>query len=79
MPFTDREREWAGKASRYLKARLKQGDVGYKELARRLNEHGLQETEDSISSKLARGTFATTFFLACLTVLELDVVRLDDL
>ena len=65
-----REGMGAGKASRYLKAWLKQADVGYKELARRLNEHGLQETEDSISSKLARGTFAATFFLACLAVLE---------
>jgi hypothetical protein len=30
--------------------------IGYKELARRLNEHGLRETEDSISAKLGRGT-----------------------
>lgn len=79
MPLTDREQEWAGKASRYLKAELKRADIGYKELARRLNEHGLRETEDSISSKLARGTFATTFFLACLAVLELEGVRLNDL
>jgi hypothetical protein len=79
MPLTDRERELAGKASRYLKARLKQADVGYKELARRLNEHGLQETEDSISSKLARGTFAATFFLAVLAVLEMEGIRLEDM
>jgi hypothetical protein len=49
--------------------------VGY----RRLNEHGLQETEDSISSKLARGTFAATFFLAVLAVLEMEGLRLEDL
>lgn len=79
MPLTDREKEWAGRASRYLKGRLKQAGVGYKELARRLNDHGLQETEDSISSKLARGTFAATFFLACLSVLELDGVMIKEL
>lgn len=34
-----------------------------KELAERLKEHGLQETETSITGKLARGTFAARFFL----------------
>jgi hypothetical protein len=46
---------------------------------RRLNEHGLQESEDSIGSKLARGSFAVTFFLAVLESLELEGVRLEDL
>jgi hypothetical protein len=79
MALTAREKEWAGRASRFIKAELKRAGVGYKELARRLNEHGLQETEDSISSKLARGSFAVTFFLAVLAVLELEVVRLEDI
>jgi Domain of unknown function (DUF6471) len=79
MALTDKEKEWAGRVSRFLKAELKRAAVSYKELARRLNEHGLQETEDSITSKLGRGTFAVTFFLSCLAVLELEGVRLEDL
>jgi hypothetical protein len=79
MGLTDREREWGTKASRFLKAELKRAGVGYKELAERLRNHGLEETETSITGKLARGTFATTFFLACLAVLELHELRLDDL
>ena len=79
MSLTDKEKEWAGKASRFLKAELKRAGIGYKELARRLNEHGLQETEDSITAKLARGTFAVTFWLACLAVLELTGVGLEEL
>lgn len=79
MALTEREKEWAVRASRFIKAELKRAGVGYKELARRLNEHGLQETEDSISSKLARGSFAVTFFLAVLAVLELEGVRLEDI
>ncbi len=79
MGLTDREKEWGGKASRFLKAELKRAGVGYKELTERLNRHGLQETETSITGKLARGTFAASFFLACLTVLEMEGVRLDDL
>jgi hypothetical protein len=77
--LTEREREWGNKASRFLKAELKRAGIGYKELAERLNRHGLQETETSITGKLARGTFATSFFLATLAVLEMEAVRLDDL
>lgn len=77
--MTEREKEWALKASRFLKAELKRIGINYKELARRLNEHGMEETEGSIGAKLARGTFAVTFFLACLAVLELEGVTLAEL
>lgn len=79
MGLTDREKEWGIKASRFLKARLKQAGMGYKELAERLNAHGLEETETAIAGKLSRGTFAVSFFLAVLTVLEMEGVRLEDL
>ena len=79
MALTDREKEWGVKASRFLKARLKQAGIGYKELAERLNAHGLEETETAIAGKLSRGTFAVSFFLACLAVLELTGVDLADL
>jgi hypothetical protein len=79
MGLTEREREWGSKASRYLKAELKRAGIGYKELAERLNRHGLQETETSITGKLARGTFAASFFLACLAVLEMEGIALADL
>jgi hypothetical protein len=79
MSLSPREKEWSDKARRFLKAELKRADVSYKELIRRLKEHGIEETESSITSKLARGTFAVSFFLACLAVLELDGVRLEDL
>jgi hypothetical protein len=36
-------------------------------------------TEASITNKLARGTFAATFMLACLAALELEGVSLEDL
>ena len=77
--MTPKEKEWATKASRFLKAELKRADVGYKELADRLKAHGLEETEAGIASKLSRGTFPTTFFLACLAVLEIEGLELGDL
>ena len=79
MGLTEREKEWGVKASRFLKARLKQAGVGYKELAERMNKHGMNETDTSIAGKLSRGTFAVSFFLAVLAVLEMEGMRLEDL
>ena len=73
------ERELAGKVSRFLKAEMKRAGVTYAELAKRLEDHGLQETEASIASKLARGTFAATFLLAVLAALEVSGLNLNDL
>jgi len=77
--MTEKEKEWAQRASRFIKAELKRAGVGYKELAERLNAHGLEETEASITSQLGRGTFAVTFFLAVVTVIGLSAVSLEDL
>ncbi len=79
MGIAANEKELAGKASRFLKAEMKRAGVTYAELAKRLEGHGLQETEASISSKLARGSFAATFFLAVLAALGLEGVNLTDL
>ena len=52
MSFESKEREWADRTKRFLKAELKRADVTYEELARRLREHGLEETESSNRSTL---------------------------
>lgn len=79
MGFAKDEAEIAERAARFLKAELKRADVTYDELARRLKDHGVTETRDSIASKLKRGTFAATFFLGCLAALEMEGVRLADI
>jgi len=68
---------WEDRAKRYLKAELKRADVSYKELAERLERHGLKESEASIASKLSRGTFAATFFLAALAAIGCKTVDLE--
>ncbi len=70
---------WEERAKRYLKAELKRADVSYRELADRLEKHGLKETEASIASKLSRGTFAATFFLASLSAIGCSAVNLADI
>jgi len=80
MPSAKTEQEWAERVRAYLKAELKKADVGYVELAKRLKKHGFRdETEDSITAKLKRGTFTATFLLASLAALESEGVRLEDI
>jgi Domain of unknown function (DUF6471) len=78
MTAAEKEKEWADRARRYLKAELKRAAVTYSDLAQRLNAKGFEETEASITSKLGRGTFQATFFLASLAVIGCEIVRLED-
>jgi hypothetical protein len=79
MGFAKDEAEIAERAARFLKAELKRADVTYDELVKRLKDHGVTETRDSIASKLKRGTFAATFFLACLAAIGRENVSLQDI
>jgi hypothetical protein len=78
MTATEKEREWAHRARRFLRAEIKRAELSYAELAQRLKEHGLEETEASIANKLSRGTFAATFFLATMKAIGRETVNLTD-
>lgn len=54
-------------------------DVSHEELAARLKDLRINESAGSLANELTRGTFATTWFLACLAALELDGIRLEDI
>jgi hypothetical protein len=51
----------------------------YAELTKRLNKHGMKETEASMTNKLKRGTFPATFFLVVIAALELDGVAVEEI
>ena len=76
--MTDKEKEWGVKASRFLKAELKRANVGYKELAERLNKHGLRETETSITGKLG-AAFRRVIFSRLPGRIGTGRVELDDI
>ena len=78
--FAKSEVEIAERARAFLKAELKRRGLTYDDLAERLAKHGLKdESRNTITAKLARGTFAATFFLASLAALEMEGLRLEDL
>ncbi len=69
--------EWAGYAKRHIKSELKRADVGYVELARRLTEMGLHETEGSVTVKINRGAFPAWFLFAVMRAIGASTLRLD--
>jgi hypothetical protein len=80
MGLAKSEAQLQERASAYLKRELEKAEVTYAELAKRLKRHGFpSETEESVKQKLKRGTFAATFFMACLAALGLGGMKLDDL
>ena len=74
-----REREIGARASRFLKAEMKRAGVTYVELAQRLEGRGIIETEASITSKLARGSFSASFLLSVAEALGLEKIDVGSL
>jgi Domain of unknown function (DUF6471) len=61
------EEEWAELAAALINHKLRETEVTYVELAKRLKKHGFkEETEASVTNKLKRRTFPATWFLAVL-------------
>ena len=76
--MTSTSDEWAETAKRHLKASMVHAGVRNAELARRLTDMGLPETEASVQLKINRGGFPAWFFLAALKALGVHTVRLHE-
>ena len=73
------EQQWADRTKRFLKAELKQADITYEALARKMAHLGWTETKASVASKIGRGTFPATFFLAAMKAIGREDVNLVDI
>jgi hypothetical protein len=73
------EAEISEKTKRFVKAELKRADITYDELARRFSKIGIPETRVSIASKLSRGAFSATFFLAVMKALDRRTLSLEEI
>ena len=69
--------EWADKAKRYLRGEMARAGVKNAELARRLTDMGLPETEASVQVKINRGAFPAWFMIAALTAVGCTSLRLE--
>jgi hypothetical protein len=71
------EREWTERAKRLLRAELTRRGVTYRELAKRLEAIGVQDTERNISNKISRGGFTATFFFQVMEAIGVKTLHLD--
>lgn len=76
--FYMRDDDWAERAKGLLKAELKRRNVGYRELADKLTEMGIAETERNIANKISRGGFTAAFLLQCLAAIGCQNLRIED-
>jgi protein subunit release factor A len=69
---------WTPRVKNLLKAELKRRGVSYRELAQKLTDMGIPESERNIANKIARGGFTAAFFVQCLVAVGATSIRLDD-
>jgi hypothetical protein len=62
--------EWEAAARNVIVLAMKKHDIGYKELALRLEEIGIFENADQLNRKVNRRRFSAAFMLACLAAIE---------
>jgi len=61
-----------------LKAELKRADVNYAELAQRLTDMGIPETDTSVAAKAGRGAFPAWFLFAVMRAIGAHTLRAED-
>ena len=69
--------DWKTNAKNILKAELARKGVDYETLANKLKEYGIEESYNSINTKINRGSFTFQFFLQCMKAIGVDTVRID--
>jgi hypothetical protein len=70
--------EYETKAKNLLKGELKRKGVTYAQLAVKLGEIGVHDTERNLNNKISRGGFTAAFLIQCLTVIGVRSLRLED-
>ena len=76
--MSDAQEAWQTHAKRHLKAELKRAGVGYADLAKRLTDMGLPESEGSVTVKINRGAFPAWFYFAAMKAVGTHTVRLHE-
>lgn len=70
--------DWQARVKGLLKAELKRRNLGYRELAAKLGELGIHETEANLRNKISRGGFTAVFLIQCLVAIGCTSLRLED-
>jgi len=66
------------KAKNLLKGELKRRGITYAQLAERLGDIGVHETEKNLNNKIARGGFSAAFMLQCFEAIGGKSIAVSD-
>lgn len=69
--------DWKANAKNILKAELARRGVDYETLAAKLKDVGVEESYNSINTKINRGAFTFQFFLQCMLAIGCYEIRLN--
>lgn len=72
------EKEWTDRVKGILKAELKRRNISYRQLAEKLADIGVNESERNLNNKISRGGFTAVFFVQCLVAIGCSTLRLED-
>ena len=70
-------REYETRAKNLLKGELKRRGMTYAQLAEKLAEIGVHETERNLNNKISRGGFSAAFLLQAMQAMGVKEVRVD--
>jgi hypothetical protein len=65
-------------AKNVLKGELKRRGVTYAQLAEKLSQIGVHETERNLNNKISRGGFSAAFLLQCYAAIGTKELRIND-
>jgi hypothetical protein len=71
------EEDWQERAKGLLKSELAKKGIGYKGLAMKLQDLGIEESDRNIANKVSRGGFSAVFLMQCLTAIGCHTLHLD--
>lgn len=71
------EKEWTDRVKGILKAELKRRNISYRQLAEKLAEIGVNESERNLNNKISRGGFTAVFFVQCLVAIGCMQLHLE--
>lgn len=69
--------DWKASAKNILKAELARKGVDYETLVKKLEEFGVEESYNSINTKINRGSFTFQFFLQCMKAIGVNDIRIN--
>ena len=72
------EADWTEETKRLLRAEMTRRGITYDQLAKRLKAVGIEDSAVNIRNKVARGKFAASFLIQCLTAMGARSLRLSE-